>query len=290
MTTPVDGTNIRSDLPTFIGVGPPRTGTSWLDNIFRGHVNLPEGIKETLFFDVRYERGLDWYASYFRNRQQGVPTGEFAPSCFISVAARERIARHIPDCRIVCTLREPVARLYSNYKLWRQLALVKDPFERVAERHENLLSYTRYAANVAEWQRMFGRENTLVLIHEDALRDRQKYVDRICTFIGAPRLDLASVAQVDQAVAQVERAPKSRRLARRARQLRGFLANHRYLRTRNLMEPLFEFCAGRGEEFPPLDPALDKQLRQRFEPEVAAMEELLGRDLSLWRKSFPNAD
>jgi hypothetical protein len=73
-------------------------------------------------------------------------------------------------------------------------------------------------------------------------------------------------------------------LARRARQVRGFLATHRYWRTRNLMRPVFEFCMGRGEKFPPLDEELEGHLRSRFEPEIAALEELLGRDLSIWRR------
>lgn len=274
-------------LPTFIGVGPPRTGTTWLDAILRGHVNLPTGLKETLFFDQRYELGLPWYQSHFRNLRPGVPTGEFGPSYFSSGAARERIARHIPDCRIICTLREPVARLYSNYKMWRRLALVKDSFARVAERHEGLLVYSHYASNIAAWRQLFGRDNTLVLIHEEALLDRQRYVDGLCEFIGAERLDLAKVAKVDENVVTVERAPKSRRMARRARQLRGFLATHRYWRTRNLMHPVFEFCMGRGERFPPLDEELETHLRSRFEPEIVALEELLGRDLSIWRKPAP---
>jgi hypothetical protein len=255
-----------------------------LDVILRGHINLPALHKETLFFDVRYERGLLWYQSHFKDQRQGVPTGEFGPSYFASAAARERIARHIPECKIICTLREPVARLYSNYKMWRKLALVKDSFAEVAERHENLLSYSRYTSNIAAWMRIFGRDNTLVLIHEDALQNRQGYVDRLCAFIGAERLNLTKVAKVDEHVAGVARAPKNRRMARRARQLRGFLAAHRYWRTRKLMLPIFEFCMGGGEEFPALDTVLEKRLRHRFEPEIAALEALLDRELSIWRE------
>ena len=280
------GHDTSVNLPTFIGVGPPRTGTTWLDKILRGHVNLPARQKETLFFDVRYERGIHWYLRHFKNRRPGVPTGEFGPSYFASDAARERIARHNPNCKIICTLREPVARLYSNYKMWRKLALVKDSFAQVAERHENLLSYARYTANIAAWRRMFGDDNILVLIHEDIRVDRQHYIDRLCAFIGTGRLNLAKVAKVDEPVAAVDRAPKSRRMARRARQLRGFLSAHRYWRIRKLMLPIFEFCMGRGEEFPPLDAALERRLRLRFEPEMEALEELLGRDLSLWREPF----
>jgi Sulfotransferase domain len=277
------------DLPTFIGVGPPRTGTTWLDNILRGHINLPAGTKETLFFDVRYARGMQWYSAHFRKRRPGLATGEFGPSYFSSVEARERIARHMPECKIICTVREPVDRLYSNYKMWRKLALVKDPFPRVAERHERLLSYTRYASNIAEWQRLFGRENTLVLVHHDARRDPQKYVDTLCSFIGAERLVLAERPQAGEAINSVERAPKNRRLARRARQLRGFLGDRRYWRTREMMHPVFEFCMGRGEQFPPLDPEFERHLRRRLEPEIAALEELLGRDLSVWRQPFGHA-
>ena len=71
------GHDTSVNLPTFIGVGPPRTGTTWLDKILRGHVNLPARQKETLFFDVRYERGIHWYLRHFKNRRPGVPTGEF---------------------------------------------------------------------------------------------------------------------------------------------------------------------------------------------------------------------
>jgi hypothetical protein len=49
------------------------------------------------------------------------------------------------------------------------------------------------------------------------------------------------------------------------------------------MEPFFEFYAGRGELFPPLCSKLETKLRDRFRPEVEQLENLLGRDLSVWR-------
>ena len=200
-------------------------------------------------------------------------------------AARERIARDIPSCRIICTLREPVERLYSHYKMWRKLALVKAPFEEIADRHKDLLSYTRYSLNIRAWQQKFGSENVLVLIHEDIQYARQAYVDRICTFIGAEPLDLGKILHDHERVAQVERAPRSRRKARRSRQLRGWLAAHGYWRLRNQLQPVFEYCMGGGEEFPPLDPKIEQKLRRRFEPEVERVEELLGRTLAAWREN-----
>src|SRR5579872_2619142 len=67
-------------LPEFLGVGPPRTGTTWLHNVLEGHVDLPYGIKETGFFSVYYDKGIDWYARHFRYATGERPVGEI--SCY----------------------------------------------------------------------------------------------------------------------------------------------------------------------------------------------------------------
>jgi hypothetical protein len=279
---PREMTNPR--LPDFIAIGPPRTGTTWLDQILRGSIGLPSGLKETHFFSHRYSLGLEWYARRFRDCPSSLPTGEFAPTYFPSPQARARIAVQIPKCKIVCTLREPVERFYSHYKMWRKLGVVKAPFEYVVDHHQELLSYTRYAANLGGWIEKFGRENVLVLIYEETRHDRQEYVNRLCDFIGAERLNLSAIAHDRRAAAPAERAPKSRRLARTALYVRDWLDIQGYDRVRNHLAPLFEFCSGGGAPFPPLDSSLQAELRARFEPEIAQVEELLGRDLSLWRK------
>ena len=47
---------------------------------------------------------------------------------------------------------------------------------------------------------------------------------------------------------------------------------------------VWRFSFRGGGEFGPLDPALDRRLRERFRPEVEALEKMLGRDLSAWKK------
>ena len=271
-------------LPDFIGVGPPRTGTTWLDRILRNHVGLPAGIKETQFFVWRYHLGLPWYGRHFAGYAGDYPAGEFGPTYFPVAEARARIRQHMPACRIVITLREPVERFYSHYKMWRKIGVVKAPFEEVAENHEELIAHTRYARNVEAWREDFGSERTLVLIHEDTRADRQGYVDRLCEFIGAPRLNLSSVKVEREPAAHVERAPKSRRTARRALRLRDRLEERGYPRLLEMLNPFFEFCMGGGEIFPPLSPELEARLRARLRPEVDQIERLLNRDLTVWRK------
>src|SRR3990172_7835495 len=86
---------MRQRLPEFIGVGPPRTATTWLHKVLSGHVGLPRGVKETQFFDRHYSLGMEWYLRHFRDWPANRPCGEFSPTYFASAEARMRIAADV---------------------------------------------------------------------------------------------------------------------------------------------------------------------------------------------------
>ncbi len=54
-------------LPSFIGIGAPRSGSTWLHELLRAHPNvyLPRQRKELNFFNQNDSRGIDWYEKYF---------------------------------------------------------------------------------------------------------------------------------------------------------------------------------------------------------------------------------
>jgi len=84
--------------------------------VLRGHVGLPEQTKETHFFARNYGRGIDWYAKHYCHCAAEAVVGEICASYFENLQARERIHANMPGCKIICTLRDPVDRLYSYYK------------------------------------------------------------------------------------------------------------------------------------------------------------------------------
>src|SRR5271170_2523129 len=95
--------------PSFIGIGPGRTATTWLHTALEGHAGLPRRIKETDFFSNNYELGLDWYLYHFRGYPSTMVLGEITPTYFDYPEAAARIAGNLPGCKIVCSLRDPVA-------------------------------------------------------------------------------------------------------------------------------------------------------------------------------------
>ncbi len=272
-------------LPDFIAVGPPRTATTWLDSVLRGHVGLPLSVKETHFFARNYELGPRWYEDHFRHCATAPVVGEICAAYFENLQARERIRTRIPNCKIVCTLRDPVERLYSYYKLMRHNGQTEAPFEGALLRHKKMLASSRYAFHLRNWRADFGRENVLAALNDDLAADSQAYLNRITDFIGIARVGVSAAKIARTKTNTIETAPRSARLAREARQFRFWLGSRRMYRTRGLLTRVgvWRFCFGGGPEFPPLDPAIESRLRDILRPEVEALEDLLDRDLSKWK-------
>jgi hypothetical protein len=277
----------RRRLPKIIGAGPGRTGSTWLHRVLEGRVDLPYGVKETQFFSTYYEKGIDWYARHFRYATGERPVAEICPNYFFKRAALKRIKAHIPDCRIVTTMRDPVDRLYSKFKLIRHSAGARSgTLEETLKVWPSMGNGNRYAFHLKEWFETFGRENVLVTIYDELRAEPQKYLNRVTEFAGVEQIALSERPEIGDDVNAFWRAPKNRRLARRATKLMFWLQGHQAYGVIELLERsgVWEFCRGRGELFPPLTPEQDASLRERFLPEVEALEELLMIDLSAWKK------
>jgi Sulfotransferase domain len=282
--TPKQAANARP--PDFIAIGPPRTGTTWLYRALRGQVGLPRDTKETDFFSANYAKGMEWYLEFFGDCAADLPMGEISPNYFAAPEAPERIARDIPGCRIICTLRDPVDRLYSFYRLMRHNGWTRATMAELAESATPATEGSRYAHYLSRWNDRFGAERVLVALYDDLERAPQRFLDTICGFIGIAPIALAGSPLLGKRVNSVTRGPRVALLAEQAWRLRQWLQEHKAAGAITMLRKagLWRFSFRGGGEFGPLDPALDRRLRERFRPEVEALEKMIGRDLSVWKK------
>jgi Sulfotransferase domain len=199
----------------------------------------------------------------------------------------------MPDCKIVTTMRDPVDRLYSVYKTLRHSALARrGTFEQTLNVWPSMAKGNRYASHLKGWFDTFGRENVMVTIYDELRSDPQAYVNRVTDFMGIERIALSARPSIGDDVNSFSRAPKNRKLARNAFKFMYWLKGHQAYGLINQLERagVWEFCAGRGEPFPPLTPEQDARLRERYRPEVEALEEMLMIDLSAWKKPRASRD
>ena len=272
-------------LPDFIAIGPPRTATTWLHEVLKGRVCLPADIKETDFFTRFYDRGLDWYADYFRGCAEEMRIGEVDPMYFASPPARERIARDLPECKIICSLRDPVERAYSNYRLLRRNSFTKADFEKAAITRGDMLDSSRYGTHLADWFNTFGRARVQVFIYEDLEADPQAVLDSVCDFIGIARFPVSASKVGTERVNAIPRQPFNPRLAKMARDVVAWFASRHYDRAANIVRRsrLVHHLLEGGDPFPPLSPPVVERMREFYRPEVEKLEQLIERDLSAWK-------
>jgi hypothetical protein len=108
-------------LPDFVIIGARKAGTTFLYNLLTRHPHVePAAAKEIHYFDsLIKEEDIEWYSRCFpkpryENGRRTI-TGEATPYLAHSLAA-ERMARVVPQARLIALLRNPIDRAYSDYQ------------------------------------------------------------------------------------------------------------------------------------------------------------------------------
>jgi len=275
---------ISKEKPSFIVVGPPRTGTSWLHKVLEPHATLPSPSKETRFFDLHFHRGFDWYQWHFPRKHHG-PMGEVAPTYFASTEARQNIAETIPDAKVVFVFRNPVERAVSLYRLKIAYGMYRWSFEDALREDTELIASGLYWTHLREWRDSFPEKQLLATMYDDLAADPQAYVSKLSPFIGLEDLKL-SEAQTKR-VFSTERMtrPRSYIATRTATVFADWCKTQRldHLVASVRESALIKLFLGGGQSLPQMPSETIDRLAELFRPEVEGLETYLGRNLDHWK-------
>lgn len=129
--------------PSFIMMGASRAGTTSLFRALSVHPQVlrPAVNKGVRYFDLNYGRGWDWYMGHFpltrtaeAKARGGAPVAFEASGYYVfHPFAAERIAKDLPEARLVVMLRDPVERAYSAWKHETARGFEWETFERALE-------------------------------------------------------------------------------------------------------------------------------------------------------------
>jgi len=189
-------------LPNFLIIGAMRSGTTTLYNLAcETRAVVPAVKKEVHYFDLSYDMDLTWYRSHFctirrRDRIQAelgqpVRCGEASPYYLYHRLVPRRVARVIPDVRLIAILRNPIDRAYSHYWHVRRREDERRTFRHVVEEQltedeqrrdlgaagtadhqwRSYFERGRYVHQLRRWLEHFERSQLLVL-RTSELRER----------------------------------------------------------------------------------------------------------------------
>lgn len=115
--------------PNFLGVGASKSATSWVHTCMEEHPEIfVPSEKEIHFFNYNYEKGFDWYESFFHEGIGKKAIGEIS-GYLITPGVPQRIYDYNPDMRLLFFLRNPIDRAYSHYCMDLRSARVSEDID-----------------------------------------------------------------------------------------------------------------------------------------------------------------
>lgn len=200
--------------PDYIIIGTMKGGTSSLYQYLTLHPEvLPANSKETHYFDINYHEGKNWYRTNFVKKKYKLPgqlTGEASPYYIFHPLAAERVARLLPEIKLIALFRNPTERAYSHYQHSCRTKVETQSFEQALKleperlagekekmlrdpkyhsQHYQMFSYLargRYAEQLKVWFRYFRREQFLILKSEDMFAMPQEMMNKVFDFFSLP--------------------------------------------------------------------------------------------------------
>ena len=176
-------------LPNFMIIGAPRSGTTWIEKNLREHpeVFLAKD-KELHFFDQQYEKGIEYYESFFSGAHGKKAVGEATPDYLHGAYSRNDIPtlihKHVPDVKLIASLRNPTERAYSRF--WNSKAFydrnINMSFEDKLEDRPEFIAEGMYCDQLERFYDLFPRENILILLFDDLKADPAQFMRRIYEF------------------------------------------------------------------------------------------------------------
>ena len=287
------------------------------------------GPKELNFFNrtTEFSKGLDWYQdTYFSNAadQPVLCDNSIAYAAGNTEVTIHRIRAALgPDTRILLTLRHPADRAYSQYCMARYKGqfepldftdAVRDAchiegdyshadMDEIQEgrhhasawnmslfRHGFYLVPGRYADLLRHCQTAFGADNVLVLFTEEMASDLQGSIDRLTRFMGVSNITVQSDLRANEATAL--RYPWLRKIYNKVYSIGIVQRAYHGLSRKNrskLRRKLMSWNYKKNDSLPKAAPAALALLQDYYEPDMRALQEMLGRDLPGWLDKYSAA-
>lgn len=273
-------------LPNFLICGIEKGGTSSLYYYLKAHpeVFMPD-TKEIDFFNFNFFKGLDWYELYFAEANGAVACGEASPLYMAYPEVARRIARTIPDVKLLFVLRNPISRAYSNYwfNINRGVQYPQESFSKIIRKSTGYRRYLWkgfYADQIETFLPHFDRNQLHFIITEEMRQDTPGELQRCFRFLGVsdyepevserhntallPRGGAASAAL--NVLVPIQKA------------LRPTLPARVDGRIKQLMRSTFYT----NKPKPPMPEADRAYLQEVYRESNERLAQLLGRDLSIW--------
>lgn len=269
----------------FVGIGPQKTGSTWLHFMLVQHPELclPIATKEIQFFDEFYDKDLKNLTTYFKHQKAGQLTGEVTPRYFDTAVSPERIKEHFPDIKILVSLRHPIEKAQSLYRHYLKLGLIKNiDFDKAIKEEPQILSSGNYKQHMEHWQSLFRPDQFHYVLMDDIKEKPEEVLKGIEAFLGIKEYIPENLREKKNAATMPSSLFVARYMNKIVATLKRFKL-HKIVevgKSVGLRKMLYES----DKKLPAIPEEWKPKLLEMYEADTQYVEKILGRKLNAWRK------
>lgn len=256
--------------------------TTLFDILDQSHLIAGARVKEPHFFSrsADWRRDLPAYHALFNERPGAIyceasTSYTFYPHRNLNIW--DDIHAYNPDMKFIYIVRNPVERIISHYVHSVSRGYTRASIEQFITDHPLTIDVCRYYTQITPFIRRFGKEKVLILEFEELVSHRAKALIKVAAFLAVDASALLEVGSVHSNAANTER-----------RHYRFDNPPFLLRIVRKLTPRVWQAVVRQFTPVHPAKPELPRPYRQLvvnvLDLEISAMEELMDRDLSGWRR------
>jgi len=273
---------IEGKLPNLLVIGAMKSGTTSLHNYLSMHPDIfMSKTKEIHYFsDINYNsKPLNWYKNQFITDKiiRGTsPQGYTKCHHVDSDNVMERLAKFIPNAKLIYIVRDPIERYKSHVLEAYHCDPPKDI--KYSKKVDNFIKTSMYHMQISAVLKYFSLKQIHVLSLEDLNKNRLTELNKIFDFLEIKQLDDNSIFEFKSNTAVEKKIP--------------YVVKHSLpYRVGNKMSPKITENAGQifsklflkyQLEKPILSDTELKQLKSYLKPDIDKFKKLTGKHFSQW--------
>lgn len=196
--------------PDFLIIGAQKSGTTSLFNYLNQHpgVIIPD-VKEVHFFDLNFDKGMNWYYEYFNSHVSAeILMGEATPYYLFHPCVPERVFTYLPQIKLIVLLRNPVDRAYAQYyhqikngsenipEFMEAISLERERLENAerqllngtinyhfSHQHHSYISRSLYSSQIMRWLKFFPKSQFLFIKSESFFSNPTEQLKKVYEFL-----------------------------------------------------------------------------------------------------------
>ncbi|MGD8562731.1 MAG: sulfotransferase domain-containing protein [Desulfarculaceae bacterium] len=289
----LDAAQNEGRVADFIVLGALRCGTSWLHKSLQRHpeVYVRPNKGPHYFPSPNYFLGMNWYKTELKEGASYKLIGDISEGCLEEPEAAQRIFNDIGHFKpkLIISLREPISRAVSHYRLRLNKGEAPPTFEEAIRLHyfrKVFLDPGHYNLQIEKYFDLFPREQFLVIIFDEIKADPRVVLRRVADFLDIEPAGFASQSfEKKVAFSSSIRNTSLHYLSYKLGYLSHIYLPHRGI-GRSLKNKLikwnrrFNFTTSKKPD--PIDPKVLRELEEEYGPSNQKLQQLLGVDLSAW--------